>query len=136
MKTDRQSDVMVEVIDETTMCENATNGLRKIDKDFPADASLKFYYGYGIVRTPKGTFLLDSEGTGNSESLESVNGEIHFGRTDENLAMPFCHINITGKDIGELPIKEKVNLADFIRSFGHRLESNFHSWNKFFHQTT
>ena len=34
------------------------------------------------------------------------------------------------KDVEDLPVVEEVNLKDFIRAFGGRLESNFKAWDE------
>jgi hypothetical protein len=42
--------------------------------------------------------------------------------------MPFGSYSITPEDLAEYPIKETVDLADFVRTFGARLENNFWLW--------
>lgn len=43
-------------------------------------------------------------------------------------AMAFGSVDLTPEDLKNYPLKEEVDLADHIRTFGSRLESNFWLW--------
>ena len=126
MSKERKSDIEVEVIDFEQICKD----IRPKITNIPAEATIGIHGAYGIVRTKAGTFMLDSEGTGNSSPLEAEPFDVDIFRTDGMYCMPSCQLPIKKCHIAELPIKEKVNLAKFIRSFGARLEANFWKWNE------
>lgn len=44
--------------------------------------------------------------------------------------LPFGSYSIIPEDLANFPIKETVDLADFVRTFGGRLEDNFWLWFK------
>lgn len=43
-------------------------------------------------------------------------------------SMPFANVTLDPDELRSYPIIEEVDLADFIRSFGNRLEQNFWNW--------
>lgn len=45
-------------------------------------------------------------------------------------AVPFASCTLDPDELRSYPIKEEVDLADFIRTFGARLEDNFWMWHK------
>lgn len=58
-----------------------------------------------------------------------VPGEIKPGSHTFD-CMPFASTTLNPDELRSYPILEEVDLADFIRSFGARLEGNFWSWFK------
>jgi hypothetical protein len=85
----------------------------------------------GYVMTKKGTFLFCEEGVGDNKPITETNPaviEIYPG-TDKTFAMfPCGTISLTDAELIMLPTAREAQLEDFIRSFGHRLESNYYQW--------
>lgn len=132
MKAERKSDVIVEVIDGEKIAKEMTDKLMNcFPPQLPSEGKVRLDSGYGIVRTPKGTYLLDTEGFGPAESIEEVPAEIGITRADIMTAGSSWTLKISKENLAEFPISGKVNLAAFIRVFGNRLECNFNDWNKF-----
>jgi hypothetical protein len=125
--SERQSNIEVEVIDG----EKIFAELRDRLTELPKTAKFRFWAGAGIVRTPNGTFLVDTEGCGSSLPIEESPAELEVTRADIMLAGAPWVIKITKEDLDTLPTCGKINLAVFIRTFGPRLENNFNMWNKF-----
>lgn len=59
----------------------------------------------------------------------NVPGEIISGSHTFDF-MPFASCTLTPEELRSFPVAEEVDLADFIRSFGARLEGNFWAWFK------
>lgn len=127
MSTERKSNIEVEVIDGEKLCAE----MRKHMTDLPEKATLRLWQGYGIVRTPKGTFIFDTDGCGGEKPVEIEPAELEITRGDIMLAGSPWTIKINKDNLAQVPICGKVNLAAFIRVFGQRLENNFNNWNKF-----
>ena len=125
----RESNVMVTVVDSKAFGQMIRE---KLSDKLPAEAKLKSYPDLGIVKTKKGTFVLDDDGTGESAPLEKTGITIDFVRDDIMTIMACATPPINASNVSEIPVlPEKVNLAKFIRTFGSRLESNFNEWNTF-----
>ena len=132
MKSERHSNFMVEVIDGEKIAKEMTDKLMNcFPPQLPSDGKVKLDTSYGIVRTPKGTYLIDVDGCGPEESIEEVPAEIGLTRADIMTAGSSWTLKISKENLAELPISGKVNLAAFIRVFGNRLERNFDEWNEF-----
>lgn len=131
MDNERKSNIEVTVIDGIALGKKMRE---MMGNKLSPEATLNTHYTYGYIKTPKGTFIVDSEGTGHSLPIEEAPSTLDFSRHDIMTCMPTCSLNIS-EDVNDVPIlEEKVNLADFIRSFGDsgsRLSCNFKAWNKF-----
>ena len=105
--------------------------------DYPDSKVIKmspaFYYG--IVRTPNGIYGLCSEGVGSDKPITKENPMTlsfysHKEQSDGVLGgssmFPVVSLSMYGDALEKHIGNEKVNLADFIRSFGSRLESNYY----------
>ena len=76
-----------------------------------------------VVNGDKGVATVCTEGVGwfiDDKGLLPVN--YHVGQFGSG------YIDITPEELMPLISNETVDLADFIRSFGDRLENNFYSW--------
>ena len=76
-----------------------------------------------VVNGEKGIATVCGEGVGwfvDGEGLLPVN--YHVGQFGSG------YIDITPEELMPLISNETIDLADFIRSFGDRLENNFYSW--------
>jgi hypothetical protein len=81
-------------------------------------------YSYALAKGKAGDVLICSEGVG----YYFQDGEAPLSVTvmDGN-TMSWLDVTATLDELEELPAAE-VDLADFIRVFGARLENNFHIW--------
>lgn len=131
---ERESDVMVEVLDLTPAIEEAYAQFEKPEDWNGVGFHTNFKWARAI--TPEGTFVLNSEGVGAEDPIDEENSlEIGLYKTfpeEEKKVQIFPSIwaVLNLKDIEDLPVEEEVNLKDFIRSFGRRLETNFKAWDE------
>lgn len=90
---------------------------------------------FGYVLTKQGAFVLCTEGIGDSELITPENkAEVALfpeweanGGKSFSMA-PACYLNFSDTELIMLPTAREVQLEDFIRSFGRRLEDNYHLW--------
>jgi hypothetical protein len=131
---ERESDVVVEVLDMKPAIEEAYSQFKK-----PEDwngVGFHTNFTWARVITPEGTFVLNSEGVGAEDPIAEENSlEIGLYKTfpaeEKKLQIfPTTWAVLNLKDIEDLPVVEKVNLKDFIRGFGRRLECNFNLWDE------
>lgn len=93
---------------------------------------------WGIVETAEGVYLLNNEGGGPAEPLgdESAFFDLFYKTLDRDGkpvnfgVLPFASFEIDVHGLRALATGEPVNLAEFIRSFGSRLEQNYRVWLK------
>jgi len=133
MKTNRQSNVMIKELDFSgleaeMMSEIQASEKRKVMK-------VNFGRKMGYAEKNGDIWVLDEDGCGNKLAANgfievAVYGEYlqEDGKTAHDF-MPARKRIVNKDDISSFPTKE-VNLADFIRTFGSRLESNFMEWKK------
>lgn len=83
-----------------------------------------------IATTPSGkTFVVCDEGVGWEISADKpVVIDVSASRENSFDLLPSAAFTLREQEIADLPRGEEVDLADFIRAFGARLESNFHIW--------
>lgn len=126
-----ESGIEVEVLDLSVVAKWG----EKIQNKKGDQATLEPHGTLGVVRTPKGDFLISDEGVIARKALADANPwpvDLYRCTKDEagNLKsleiIPFGVINIVPAALKEIPIKEKLPLEKFIRIFGHRLETNYH----------
>lgn len=109
----RTKGVMVHLLDQT----KADEYLSKIVPDYYGKADYM-----AVVVTKKGLATLCTEGVGwNADANGKVPINCSWG-------MSTGYIDIPVEDLDSLVSDEMVDLADFIRVFGDRLESNFYIW--------
>ena len=87
---------------------------------------------YGFVNTPKGLFALCSEGVGDGPITDEDPYVVSFyPRTSRSgWILPACEAKLGPSAIRELADGTTSNLAEFIRSFGARLDNNYESWRR------
>ena len=97
----------------------------------------QYYAKLGYVPTTKGIYLIDTEGCGPGGYEKPCTEENRvpiplYGKFKGNKIgiLPIAEMTISKEDILDLPVKRVVNLADWVRKFGHRLEDNFRNWDK------
>ena len=129
----RNSVIVVDVLDLSSIF---TEALKRVKDTQPGITAINATHKWGIVATNRGIFALCDEGVGPNQPVTAekplvidlyadyvIDGQRRIG------LQPLLRANLTDKDLADLPVKERVNLADFIRRFGHRLEDNFEIWN-------
>lgn len=92
---------------------------------------------YGRMVVDDRVYLLNSDGVGHEVTDDDpiviqFHGEIQKENSNGISFFPVAQAGLTKSDILKLPVIEKKNLAEFIRSFGKRLESNYRQWRDFF----
>jgi hypothetical protein len=96
---------------------------------------------WGVVETPDGAlYALCAEGVGPDNPITDkqplvVDVFIDGYESDEPGRMfipmfPACQSKLTPADLQERATGEKVNLAEFVRTFGARLDGNYESWRR------
>jgi hypothetical protein len=120
--------ITVKVLDLAEITSTALEYARE-NTDIKEGSTCRPDHQWGIVETPKGVFALCAEGVGSKHPVSEKNPlEISFyfacGKSFEILP----RLSMKLKDFGEIPIEKEINLAEFIRSFGTRLEHNYKVW--------
>lgn len=132
-KHTRVSTVIVKKLDTSTLGKAMWRQWKEEnpDKDVDFD-TFDFGWDIGRIDTTEGTFILCTEGVGGPKPLEEEPYEIGvypvWSDKDSFAWAPIALAHLKPEHVGDLPYTE-VNLADFIRKFGERLEGNFNLWN-------
>lgn len=87
----------------------------------------------GIVETARGIYALDSDGVGQSAPISASNKcriDLWAEWSNGGHSLATMTADLDADDLLRLPFKKTVNLADFIKSFGARLETNYEAWRK------
>ncbi len=135
-KVERLSPVKVNHIDFSDLEETARKALQEKNPERTVTAAKAGKWAY--AETKKGLMVLNDEGVGDQEPVsKEFPLEIHiygeYETADGKKSMdifPVIGYRFDDPDeIRELP-STVTPLKDFIRVFGHRLESNFRIWDK------
>lgn len=126
---------MVKVLDFAPIHADATKWLQANKPDRAAEVT-RFSSGFpiGYVQTKNGdVYVLTSDGVGSSNPISDRNpyGFALYGENDDKVTLtiePDVRCTLSKDNILELPVKEEVNLAEFIRTFGSRLDANYEEW--------
>lgn len=126
------TNIMVRVLDMSSLDTDAFNLI-------PASKRKDAYkcshsYEHGIVITPKGLYALSSEGAGSTKPVTDDNPyvvDFYLVAEGWESGTPAVVMNLDENDLINLPYKGKVNLAQFIRVFGPRLEYAYEQWRQF-----
>lgn len=84
-------------------------------------------YDYAIGVSTSGVALICSEGVGDFIASEAEVSAIIETPTDKGYNLQWADVSLTMEELQTIPTT-KVDLADFVRVFGARLESNFSIW--------
>lgn len=116
------------------LTELAKKAFEATDKaKFPKATRCIPHYKYGFVETKQGLYAFDDDGVGNKDLITADNHfEIYFLPEYDGGGYLFSSVGygLDDEDLRRLASKERVNLADFIRTFGARLERNYEVWRK------
>jgi hypothetical protein len=134
-KEKRYSAVTVKAIDFSDLQETARLALQEKNPDRTVTGASVGTWAY--AETATGLMALNDEGVGDQEPLSDeyplevhVYGEYEKDGQKSMDIMPVIGYRFTDPDeIRKLP-HTVTPLKDFIRTFGHRLESNFRIWEK------
>ena len=135
-RNERPRGVHVKVLDLTQVEDEALKFVRSGNSN---TINAKIFGGpWAIAQKNNKIFAVCEEGVGPENGLDaddpiefdihgeySVDGETHQITFD---MFPVASVKMNAGDLLTLPVKEEVDLADFIRKFGSRLESNFYLW--------
>jgi len=135
-ETRTTSEIKVNVLDVSGLEKDVFDQMQS--KEYKKDLdSVKCSLSLGYVETPKGIYLLCTEGVGSDKPVSKKNpAEFEFSRHwNRNGAksfelIPCVELKLDEKEVRSLPVKEVVTLDKFIRSFGSRLESNYSMWQR------
>lgn len=130
----RKSVVIVSVLDMSSLMADA---LKRLQETKPNAVAVKPISTWGIVATPRGIYALCDEGVGPNKPVTEENplevalyGEYQNENGSKSIDLvPVFNAKLRDKELVEFPVVDRVNLSDFIRSFGRRLEENFSIWN-------
>ena len=94
---------------------------------------------WGYVETPKGIYVLNEDACSPNGDENALTEEgniiglpIFWIRSDEKSSMfPDATVELSMEEVRSWPTLGTENFGKFVRTFGHRLESNFSSWNRF-----
>ena len=118
------SNIKVEVLDASALCKHTQTELKlKGDR-------LEINGKVGIIRTPKGIFIVMSEGDFSEKPLSKRNTweiDMYFAES----ITPIAVCSISDEDISRLKVIETIWLEDFIRSFGRRTEHKYEKCREF-----
>ena len=131
MKEERTSNVIVRKVDMTSVLDNALEYWNKVKTEDTWER-MDPYSPIGIVDTTEGLYVLCEEGVGDNHAMkedEPYSVELYGHSKAEFGIFPSCTAKVPESKFREMSYVE-VNLADFVRRFGHRLESNFNCWNR------
>jgi hypothetical protein len=140
MKTERTpTSITVKVLDLSEPCDNALAWYQQ--RRARVDDDLSTYTGMTVRGAPwgyvelanGGVCLLTNEGTSDDIAPDGKYVVEYYAEgtdvdgTEFSSMVPVCSGGVTADGFRELPVSKEVNLADFIRRFGARLESNYHT---------
>ena len=112
---------------------------QEVEKGQPLSTDCKPMNSHGFIETDDGVYVLCSEGVGSRHPISEEHPyELDFftERVDEDNPgtrfmgiMPSCTIKLMTNDmLYGYDNGETTPLHDFIRTFGDRLETNYHNW--------
>lgn len=140
-REERERGITVQVLDMSSLEGSAL----KMRQEMKPDCYEARIYGgeIAVARDSNGTlYAICTEGVGYEVTKESPmellfhgsyrlrdeeTGEITSGSHSFDM-MPFASIELGPDELLAYPVKEEKDLADFVRSFGARLEQNFWLW--------
>jgi hypothetical protein len=121
-----RGDVQVQLLDLTPIEAQVTAWAHEHLDGFPADAHMEFSFKpWGLIYSPDGTpMLVCNEGVG----FDFPTRLDAYRRADDSFGIvPEVGVPVPSVDrLTEHLTGESVDLVDFVRRFGARLEQNFH----------
>ncbi len=132
--------IRVKVMDMSSVLDDALNWLRQNKPELASKVnslSPGWEMGYVITKNNE-LYVIDRDGTGYSNPINNQNPvKINlYGVSWEFLHTTLVTAKLTYSDILALPVKGEENLANFIRTYGSRLEANYQEWKDFLEPMT
>lgn len=124
-----ETDITVTAVDLTSVAEKMTEEYRKGGDD-RGDTTITVHGNTGFVVTPSGTLVLDTEGVFQGPLYDAETVRIYgYSHTPSENGASFSIVPVmleilTVADLKELATDE-VNLIEFVRTFGDRLDGNY-----------
>lgn len=134
--------IMVNVIDFDSLEAAATDQLNrqaerfgiKLEEGETVKANIA--HTWGFVETEHGMYVLCNEGVGPDDPLQEFEFEVHYeilnpNSTAKTFSMfPVSSVKQTPEQLRARATGERVELSEFIRTFGARLDQNFAVWRR------
>lgn len=141
-RKNRESIIEVTLIDTEAFLKDVFDMLKKagrLEGDNAEVDNISLYRSdMGYVETSEGLFLLSNEACCCTDSEDPLTEEgnrqrmdLYYNKGQSFSIIPSGALNMSRKDILEMPTKGRVNFGEWVRHFGHRIEGNFHNWNNF-----
>ena len=130
------TDIEITPLDLTSRKEDALTFVRENKEPKATEAT---FMSWGIVETPQGIFALCTEGVGPGDVITDeaplvidVNYRIDNpdGKGGSFSAFPVASFTLNDEEVREFATGEPVNLAEWVRTFGNRLEVNYEGWRR------
>lgn len=135
---DRRSNIEVTVLDVDRMMDDLLKKMKVSGKYDDALGVSLHGNTLGYVDAPKGLFLLDRDACGPGGSEEPITEEnnaefpVYIERKSNTIGIvPDGSFTMTQEELRSYATGETKNFGEWVRKFGHRLENNFHNWNRF-----
>jgi hypothetical protein len=97
----------------------------------PPDATVTLGYGYVLGRHNGRTYAICSEGVGWDITPPRLTLDVYVASPGTTAIAPQYAIELTPDEVLEYEqVYDVVDLADFVRGFGARLEANFWLWHR------
>lgn len=135
--TDRQRGVMLTLLELDDVVESATTfyKTRHPDREGVTVTMRLGFEPYAVADTDHGMFVVNNEGVGyevtDSDPLElDLYASFDEGGQQSFEVLPSVMSSLSPDDVREHATGEQVDLADLVRVFGARLETNFHVWHR------
>ena len=121
---ERTRGVTLKRLDLSGLAAQALDVAREAGKDY-SEARVGVGGSQAVTRDADGTlWILDSEGVGYPADGE-VTFPIYLSNEGTIAIMPTMEAKLTEAELDPFITDDEVDLADFVRTFGDRLESNF-----------
>jgi hypothetical protein len=129
MTTDRARGITLRVLDFDAFTAKITGEQSEYD-------ALKIDYTYALATRGSATYGICTEGVGSEVPLDNDGNGLVVDWRGENKTetgysfsmFPVARYSFDLDDLAEFETGTTVDLADFVRTFGGRLESNFWAW--------
>jgi len=140
--TRKASKYTVNLLDFTPLNEQAKEFVNRNRSEEEQATACRHSWSLGFIETGEGLFILDNDGVGNNHPITADKPytlEFYSERTSTNeegkestslSMMPSCEMKLNDQDLRSHATGDTKPLDEFIRTFGSRLEGNYHNWER------
>ena len=140
--TRKASKYEVHLLDFTPLNEQAREFINQNRSEDKQATACRHSWHLGFIETNEGLFILDNDGVGLNHPITADKPytlEFYSERTYTNEngkevtagdMMPSCQMALNDEVIRDHATGETKPLDEFIRTFGSRLEGNYHNWER------